>query len=166
MLCYYASNQSIKVHHYYKLLSWSYSAQKLISRPINFFKQKKRKKTINLHALTLSLFLYNRTKTQKWKKENEMIKIVVVQLQIIREAIKRTDQVVKSLRNWARAPARMADKRGRFQGSNKKDGVVAVIVDVVAPLPAPALTSSISDSEWLCFLSDDFCWLLNMSNSI
>ena len=59
----------------------------------------------------------------------------------------QTDQVVKSLRNWARAPARMADKRGRFQGSNKKDGVVAVIVDVVAPLPAPALTSSISDSE-------------------
>ena len=40
-----------------------------------------------------------------------------------------------------------ADNRGRFQGSNKKDGVVAVIVDVVAPLPAPALTSSISDSE-------------------
>ena len=76
-----------------------------------------------------------------------MIKIVVVQLQITREGIKRTDQVVKSLRNWARAPARMADKRGRFQGSNKKDGVVAVIVDVVAPLPAPALTSSISDSE-------------------
>ena len=67
----------------------------------------------------------------------------------------QTDQVVKSLRNWARAPARMADKRGRFQGSNKKDGVVAaavavaVIVDVVVPLPAPApaLTSSISDSE-------------------
>ena len=40
------------------------------------------------------------------------------------------DQVVKSLRNWARARARMADKRGRFQGSNKKDNVVAVIVDV------------------------------------
>ena len=40
------------------------------------------------------------------------------------------DQVVKSLRNWARARARMADNRGRFQGSNKKDGVVAVIVDV------------------------------------
>ena len=35
------------------------------------------------------------------------------------------DQVVKSLRNWARARA-----RGRFQGSNKKDSVVAVIVDV------------------------------------
>ena len=100
--------------------------------------------------------------TNEKRKEKEMIKIVVVQLQIIREAIKRTDQVVKSLRNWARAPARMADKRGRFQGSNKKDGVVAVIVDVVAPLPAPApaLTSSISDSEWLRLLSDDFCWLL------
>ena len=40
------------------------------------------------------------------------------------------DQVVNSLRNWARARARMADKRGRFQGSNKKDNVVAVIVDV------------------------------------
>ena len=40
------------------------------------------------------------------------------------------DQVVKSLRNWARAQARMADKRGRFQGSKKKDNVVAVIVDV------------------------------------
>ena len=40
------------------------------------------------------------------------------------------DQVVKSLRNWARARARMADNRGRFQGSNKKDSVVAVIVDV------------------------------------
>jgi hypothetical protein len=31
--------------------------------------------------------------------------------------------VVKSLKNWARAPARMAEKRGRFQGS-KKVGVV------------------------------------------
>lgn len=35
---------------------------------------------------------------------------------------------MKSLKNWARAPARMAEKRGRFQGS-KKVGVVVVVVD-------------------------------------
>lgn len=33
---------------------------------------------------------------------------------------------MKSLKNWARAPARMAEKRGRFQGS-KKVGVVVVV---------------------------------------
>ena len=55
-----------------------------------------------------------------------------------------------------RALARMADKRGRFRGGNKKDRVVAVIVDVdfdddtdiIVPLPAPALTSSISEFQW------------------
>ena len=30
------------------------------------------------------------------------------------------------MKNWARAPARMAEKRGRFQGS-KKVGVVVVV---------------------------------------
>ena len=51
---------------------------------------------------------------------------------------------------------RMANRRGRFQGSNKKDGVVAVIVDVdfdddkdiVILLPTPVLTSSISVYQW------------------
>ena len=167
MLCYYASNQSINQSA--SLLQTPLLI--LLSSEINFktnqlFQTKEKEKNNKFACIDSLSVSVQQTKTQKWKKENEMIKIVVVQLQIIREGIKRTDQVVKSLRNWARAPARMADKRGRFQGSNKKDGVVAVIVDVVAPLPAPALTSSISDSEWLCFLSDDFCWLLNMSNSI
>ena len=40
---------------------------------------------------------------------------------------------MKSLKNWARAPARMAEKRGRFQGS-KKVGVVVVDKDDVVLL--------------------------------
>lgn len=36
---------------------------------------------------------------------------------------------MKSLKNWARAPARMAEKRGRFQGSKKVGVVVVVVVD-------------------------------------
>ena len=76
------------------------------------------------------------------------------------------DQVVKSLRNWARARARMADKRGRFQGSNKKDNVVAVIVDVdfvyyeMEWFPAPALTSSFSEYQWNGMTLFIMRWLL------
>ena len=68
-----------------------------------------------------------------------------------------------------------ADNRGRFQGSNKKDGVVAVIVDVdfvvyceMEWLPAPALTSSISEYQWNGMTLFTMRWLLltcYMSNS-
>jgi hypothetical protein len=51
------------------------------------------------------------------------------------------DQVVKSLRNWARAQARRAERRGRFEGS--KDVGVAVADDVVLVASATVITSSI-----------------------
>lgn len=37
------------------------------------------------------------------------------------EIIKRTDQVMKALRNWARAKARNAEIKGRFLGKNGDD---------------------------------------------
>ena len=67
-----------------------------------------------------------------------------------------------------RALARMADKRGRFRWGNKKDRVVAVIVDgdfdddtdIIVPLPAPALTSSISEFQWNGMTLFIMRWLL------
>jgi hypothetical protein len=49
--------------------------------------------------------------------------------------------VVKSLRNWARAQARTAERRGRFEGS--KEVGVAVADDVVLVASATVITSSI-----------------------
>ena len=70
------------------------------------------------------------------------------------------DQVVKSLRNWARARARMADKRGRFQGSNKKDNVVAcycwcwlcLLWDGMIPCPCAHLLLLWIPMEWNDFV--------------
>ena len=70
------------------------------------------------------------------------------------------DQVVNSLRNWARARARMADKRGRFQGSNKKDNVVAcycwcwlcLLWDGMIPCPCAHLLLLWIPMEWNDFV--------------
>jgi hypothetical protein len=62
--------------------------------------------------------------------------------------------VVKSLRNWARAQARTAEKRGRFEGS--KEVGVAVADDVVLVASATVITSSIHQYHSLS-LSPSLC---------
>lgn len=58
----------------------------------------------------------------------------------------RQDHVVKSLRNWARAQASKAERRGRFQGSQEVGVAVVEKDEDVVLLPAVASATVITSS--------------------
>lgn len=60
----------------------------------------------------------------------------------LRETESCKDQVVKSLRNWARPPARMAERRGRFEGSKEVSDTVVVVDKENAAVLLPEVASA------------------------